>query len=261
MGVATLAANVSDGPPIAFDEAGAGSEVVFVHGALTDGGLWRAVAQLLAPHHRAICCHLRGHGRTAAPPMRASKDHVADLLALLDWMHLSGAHVVSHGAGWAVAAGLAVRAPHRVRSLAIIDPVVPRAEKSGAIQEAWHLEMLLQWLSVAHGSTVSRPEHVAALREVVAQQTHVRLDERSAAAPAVALMGCPVPQLDLLRCPVISMVGEQADRESRALAESLFGAVRGVWLAPVPGATRRSPIEAPDTVAALLTAFLRTHTP
>lgn len=254
--------DTTEGPPIAYDEAGTGVPVLLIHGTLTDGRLWRPVTGLLERHCRTIACHLRGHGRTPPATDRSRQDHVADLLALLDWLGLPSAHLVSHGAGWAAATGLAVRAPRRVRSLTAIDPVVPRARRFAAVQEAWHLETLVQWLSVAHGSEVRRPEHVAVLRNIVAQQTHVCFDDPPSPAHMPATpMDRSVPTLSAIQCPVLSLVGAEVEPESGALAESLFGQVRTAAFRTVPGATRRSPIEAPGAVAELLTAFFRTQTP
>ncbi|HYF91913.1 MAG TPA: alpha/beta hydrolase [Symbiobacteriaceae bacterium] len=240
--------------PIPYEEAGDGFPVFMVHGRLNDSRLWAGVSALLAGRYRSIRPDLRTDGQSYTA---SAGGHADRLLRLLDWLGLRRVHLVSYGAGWSWTAELAVQAPHRVASLTVIDPIVPRAEQTNAIQESWHLEMLLQWLSVSHGNTVRRPEHAAALAAVVAQQTHARLPgaESSRMAPAT---GLDMPPMEGIRCPVLAMVGQNAPAESKALVASVFGQVRLVQLCLVPGAVRHSPLEAPAIVAERLERFLST---
>lgn len=247
-------------PPLPYDAAGFGPPVFFIHGQLQDGSFWAPVAGALSSRYRTVCCHMRGRGRSPSPPAPARTDHVSDLLALMDWLGVPSAHLVSHGGGWAAAAGLAVRAPHRVRTLTAVDPVVPRTERPAAIQEAWHLEMLLQWLSVAHGSVVRKPEHVATLQAVIGQQTHVRMDpdpHEAVAATGNPLLEGEMPRLGLVRCPMLIVLGASVTEESKALVASLFGQVRSARTISVPGAVRHTPKEAPHAVSGLLDDFFR----
>ncbi|HWI52982.1 MAG TPA: alpha/beta hydrolase [Symbiobacteriaceae bacterium] len=241
-------------PPIPYEESGDGFPVLFVHGRLNDSRLWAPVANLLSGRYRTIRCDMRPPGKPHSP---SAADNAVKVLDLLNWLGLSRAHLISHGAGWSWAAGMAVQSPGRVMSLTVVDPVVPRTEQTNAIQEAWHLEMLLQWLSVSHGTSVRKPEHATALAAVVAQQTHARIadGEDPISAPAY---GTEMPPLEGVRCPVLALVGQDATAESKALVASVFGQAHQFQLCQVAGATRHCPVEAPRSVADHLERFLAT---
>lgn len=240
-------------PPLPFEEAGDGFPVLLVPGRLNDCRLWAPVAGLLSSQYRAIRCDIRGHQHLHAPP---AVDRSSRLLTLMDWFGIPRAHLVAYGSGWSWAAGLAVRAPGRVASLTVVDPVVPRAEQSPSVQENWHLEMLLQWLSVSHGNVVRKPEHATALAAVVAQQTHARIAGADEPGLMPAFASADLPPLEGIRCPVLALVGQEASLESKALVASVFGQISRFQLVHVSGAVRHSPVEAPGAVADLLQRFL-----
>jgi pimeloyl-ACP methyl ester carboxylesterase len=248
--------SIPTAPRLSHCVTGNGTPVLFLPGLLTDGTLWSSVVQSFSRPFQSIACTLRNRVQHAA---RGGVDTISQLAALLNELGLASAHVVSHGAGWSLATSLAVRMPHRVQSVTVVDPVVPRMEQPRSVQEAWHLEMLLQWLSVAHGDVVRRPEHAAVLQAVVAQQTHVRMPEPG--APSMAgdmepIMGCTPPPLASVHCPLLTLVGQEAPAESKRVIAAMFGQVRHARLLPVPGANRHSPVENPVAVARLIEAFL-----
>ncbi|HWI66191.1 MAG TPA: alpha/beta hydrolase [Symbiobacteriaceae bacterium] len=236
--------------PVPYEEEGEGFPVVFIHGRLNDSRLWGPVSKCLSGQYRTIRCNLRADGS----PLSAA-DNAARLLTLLDGLGLSRAHLVSHGAGWSWAAGLAVRAPSRVASVTVVDPVVPRTEHSNAVQESWHLEMMLQWLSVSHGAVVRKPEHATVLAALVAQQTHASMADTGTAAMTPAYGG-DLPPLEGVCCPVLALVGQDATAESKALVASVFGQVRRFQLCQVAKGVRHCPVESPEQVADLLDRFL-----
>ncbi|HYG59506.1 MAG TPA: alpha/beta hydrolase [Symbiobacteriaceae bacterium] len=242
-------------PPLPYEEAGVGIPVLLVPGRLNDCRLWAPVAQLLAGQYRSIRCDMRGNPQQHPP---SAADRSGRLLALMDWLGVARAHLVAYGSGWSWAAGLAVRAPGRAASLTVVDPVVPRTEQSSSAQENWHLEMLLQWLSVSHGNVVRKPEHATALAAVVAQQTHARIAETNESNLTPAFPGTDLPPLEGICCPVLALVGQESSPESKALVASVFGQAPRFQLAHVMGAVRHSPVEAPGAVADLLQRFLGT---
>lgn len=239
-------------PPVPFEEEGDGFPVLMVHGRLNDARLWAPVAGFLSQQYRTIRCNLRADGTAYS-----AADNASRLLALIDWLGVPRVHIVTHGASWSWAAGLAVRASNRIRSVTVVDPVVPRTEQSNSVQESWHLEMLLQWLSVSHGPVVRKPEHATALAAIVAQQTHARIADDTTAV-GTPTYGSDLPPLEGIRCPVLALVGQEATAESKALVASVFGQVRKFQLSQVAGGARHCPLEAPRVVADLLGSFLLT---
>lgn len=232
--------------PVVMETAGSGPPVLFFQGRFADERLWLGVAQRLAGRHCTVRC------KPVRQRIGSSLVRTETVAACLDKLQLSSAHLVSHGSAWSTVVEFAAKWPQRVRSLALVDPIIPRTERNPALQENWHVEMLLQWLSTGHGRTVRQPEHVAFLRSVIAQQTHAYMTPEShdAETPAVD------HELTRLGCPVMALVGEHSLAESKALVASYLGKVRHARTVLVPGAARHSPLEAPETVARLLGEFL-----
>lgn len=122
-----------------YQQAGAGPDVVFIHGVTGDLSIWflcRAM-QALGASRRVTAYDLRGHGYTDAPPTGyTSADHAADLLALLDELGIERATLVGHSFGGVIALHTAVLAPERTEAVVLSDPYFPALR---------HLEDVSRW--------------------------------------------------------------------------------------------------------------------
>jgi pimeloyl-ACP methyl ester carboxylesterase len=106
--------------------------VVFVHGNLSDAGVWDEQLALLLhhglQHHHGIAVDLRGFGLTDPAPIDATRgagDHRDDLVALLDALGLGAVHLVGHSMGGGIVMDVAQHHPDRVRTLTAVAPVSP----------------------------------------------------------------------------------------------------------------------------------------
>jgi pimeloyl-ACP methyl ester carboxylesterase len=108
--------------PIAVREGGEGPPMVFLHGVLTNGDLWRHVAPALHPRHRCVVpdLPLGSHrhplrpGADRTPPGLASM--IGDLLEALD---LRDVTLVANDTGGALAQILVTTRPERVGRLVL----------------------------------------------------------------------------------------------------------------------------------------------
>ncbi|MDO9395892.1 MAG: alpha/beta fold hydrolase [Herbiconiux sp.] len=119
------ALNPVDGTRIAYRTTGQGTPVVLLHGTALSQAIWRGFGYLrsLGATHRVITLDLRGHGRSDKPHAAGSYaiDRFADdVLAVLDAVGESSAHVVGYSLGARVAFAVAAAHPERVRSLTSI---------------------------------------------------------------------------------------------------------------------------------------------
>jgi pimeloyl-ACP methyl ester carboxylesterase len=113
------------GTEVFYREEGAGPAVVLGHSSTASSGQWRSLFAHLQNRYRVIAPDHVGYGRT--PPYQGSAPLVEHELAIIDGLvHWLGepAHLVGHSYGGALMARAAVRAPERVRSLTLIEPVV-----------------------------------------------------------------------------------------------------------------------------------------
>ena len=109
---------------IGYDEGGTehDSTVLLIHGFSADRDVWTRFAGGLRDRHLLIP-DLPGHGRTPFTPGAGySAPAQADrLVAFLDAVGVERVHVIGNSMGGFIAATLALRAPERVDSLALVD--------------------------------------------------------------------------------------------------------------------------------------------
>lgn len=110
------------GGTIRYREAGAGTPIVFVHGVLVNGDLWRDVVPPLAGHYRCLAPDLPLGGHT--PPLRPDADLtppglarlVADFLAALDLREVT---LVGNDTGGAICQLVVAHHPERIARLVL----------------------------------------------------------------------------------------------------------------------------------------------
>jgi haloalkane dehalogenase len=107
---------------ITYREGGAGPPVVFLHGNPTSSHVWRNVMPILAANARCLAPDLIGMGESGKPniPYRFA-DHARYLDAWFDALDLRDVVLVGYDWGGALAMDWAMRHPHRVRGLVLLE--------------------------------------------------------------------------------------------------------------------------------------------
>jgi pimeloyl-ACP methyl ester carboxylesterase len=238
------------------DEGGPGDTAVLLHGLALDLDSWHAVVPpLTAAGMRVVRFDWRAHGRSAPGGPYGLGDLAADVLAVLDDLGVDRAHLVGHSLGGSVAAEVAVAAPGRVASLAVLGGIVAGAPASPAFV-GWAQE-------VAGLAAAGLPALRAALPHTLLYKG-VPVDPalRDAAfvpenlASAYAAATAPTTTWDRLRAgavaaPVLFLNGAD-DPSSPLSAEQLAALVPGARGATLAGTGHLSVVERPGPVAAAL---------
>ncbi|MDE1571143.1 alpha/beta fold hydrolase [Aquabacter sp. P-9] len=96
--------------------------VVLLHSLGASGAIWERQVEALAASHFLICPDLRGHGlsRVSLTPFGID-DLAADIMALLDALHLTSYHVCGLSIGGLVAQAVAGLRPDRILTLTLFD--------------------------------------------------------------------------------------------------------------------------------------------
>jgi pimeloyl-ACP methyl ester carboxylesterase len=116
-----------------------GPVVVLLHGWPQHWWLWRDVIPALAADgRRVVAPDLRGFGWSQVTPGGYDKEQfAADILALLDALELDVVDLVGHDWGGWTAQLMALRAPHRIRRLALLN-IPPVWQTAGPIARHLH---------------------------------------------------------------------------------------------------------------------------
>lgn len=104
----------SAGARIAYDTAGEGGAVVFIHAGIADRRMWRRQLGAVPAGFRFVSLDLRGHGASELTDERFS--YHEDVLAVMDHLDIDGAVMVGCSMGGGTA--LDVAWPHRIASTA-----------------------------------------------------------------------------------------------------------------------------------------------
>ena len=100
------------GLEIAYERAGDGAPLVFLHGALADSRVWRRQLAGLSDEFTVVAWDEPGAGRSSDPPERFTLGDFADTLAaFIAALDLSPAHVAGLSWGGVVAQELYRRHP------------------------------------------------------------------------------------------------------------------------------------------------------
>lgn len=250
---------------------GAGEPVVFLHGFPTSGHLWTGVVPLIPDGHRVVVVDLLGFGRSD-PPGEQPLDvraHADRLLRVFDQLGINFACVVGHDVGGGIAQSLAVRSPHRVSRLCLVNSVAFDTWPSREVKVARAMLPLTRYLppswilSVVRADLLrgyvdsDRGEHAIDLylrpfagaggRDVLMKHlTALDCDETQAVAQRLKDVVCPVAVLWGAHDPFLPL----------AIARRLVGVIPGSTLEVIPNARHFVPEESPSQVAAAIAKLL-----
>ena len=111
-----------EGCSLHYEEYGHGAPLILIHGLGSSCLDWELQVPVLSQHYRLVVVDVRGHGRSDKPRERYSiAGFTADLMALIEHLHLPPAHVVGLSMGGMICQQLGVRYPDKVLSLGLCD--------------------------------------------------------------------------------------------------------------------------------------------
>jgi pimeloyl-ACP methyl ester carboxylesterase len=106
-----------------YEERGAGEPLLLIMGITATGSVWHPHVADWANHFRCILGDNRGIGLTDKPSGEYTTEEMADDYAgLLDALQLDNVRVVGCSMGSTIAQQLAIRHPHKVKSLVLMCP-------------------------------------------------------------------------------------------------------------------------------------------
>lgn len=104
-----------------YEDAGSGEPLLLICGISADLQVWRLLVPELGKHFRVVTVDNRGAGRSSAPDEPYTIQSMAnDVVALLDHLQISSAHVLGWSMGGVIAQSLALTHPEKVKRLVLL---------------------------------------------------------------------------------------------------------------------------------------------
>jgi pimeloyl-ACP methyl ester carboxylesterase len=248
---------------------GLGDDVVFVHGGLIADGLAPlAAAPPIAARHRVLTWHRVGYaGSSLAAGHADITAQAAQLAGLMRHLGIGRAHIVGHSSGGSIALQLALQNPALVRSLVLLEAVVPvPGAANPGIANA--IQLHAGGDDAAAIDAFMRAVAGADWRLQVERKLPLAMDQALADAaaffeqelPAVRAWPFGVAEAQRIRVPVLAVLGGASGEVSpiwNQRNEFLLANLGQVEPYILPGAKHWLALEDPHGLARQLAAFFK----
>jgi len=257
-----------NGAEIYFEEHGAGPEtIVFAHGVLFSGRMFDDQVNALKDRYRCLTFDFRGQGQSEVTESGYDLDTLAeDAAALIDALQCAPCHFVGLSMGGFVGLRLAIRVPHLLKSLILLE-TSPDPEPKEDIRRYRLLAFVARWFGTR--VVVDRVMPIMFGEEFLSDPTRAKEKEQwrqrimandrmgiTRVVKGVTSRAGAYDQLDRITIPTLIVVGEQDAVYGPANAGRMRARIRGSKLVVIPWAGHSSTIEEPAAVNAALEEFL-----
>jgi pimeloyl-ACP methyl ester carboxylesterase len=259
---------MSTAGPIAYDVAGTGPAVLFLHAFPLHRGMWDAQARALQATHQVVRFDARGFGGTPPGDGLLTMERIADdAAAVLDLLGLSRATVCGLSMGGYAALAFVRRHPDRLKALVLADTRTAadtveakrsRAAQAETVRREGPAGIADAFLQKAVGATTHarRPEIIARVKEMILKAPARGIVDALAGLAARADSAATLREI---RVPTLVVCGAEDALTPVADAEAIHRGVPGSTLEIIPGAGHLSSLEDPGAFNRALLDFLRAH--
>src|SRR5277367_1487376 len=250
-------------PDLFYQVEGAGPPVMLIHGVGADASSWDEIAPVLVARFTVLRLDLRGHGRSGHIGSELTLgDFARDVIDVLDATDTPRAHVVGFSLGGIIAQALALDHASRVDRLVLLSAVAGRTEQERS-RVRDRLEILrTQGIAAISGAAQDRwftagfiARHADLVRQRMEQwqQNHA---PSYAAAYTVFSTSDLGERLHAIRKATLVATGEHDVGSNTRMARFMQEQIPGAALRILPGLKHSVLVEAPDTIAGMVVAFL-----
>ncbi len=256
---------------LAYDRAGAGAPIVFVHAYPLNRAIWEPQVAAFAPTRCVIAVDLRGFGESEAPNDSAAygqERSVSDLIGLLDVLGIEKATFCGLSMGGNLALHVGLNHPDRVSALAIVDTGAG-SEDPGAFAAtvtSWAEAAEQRGIAGFSETIMANPIFAAYAERGPKERWFMQERIRANTAHGVAFTArkvlarrLPVYKLTArlreMNTPTLVIVGAE-DTACLAPSRHLADTIPGARLATIPAAGHFNNLEAPAQFNKVLGEFL-----
>lgn len=245
-----------DGVSIAYEEAGSGEPVIFIHGLWVDRRCWLHQKKHFSRSFRVLLYDLRGHGESSKPSKQYSVwTHGEDLYRLMQRLGITKASLVGHSMGGMVACVVAVKHPEVVRRLVLADTMCNVIPEAVAERVAWVKKMSMEEIGLLiarRGIKIAGEEAISLVVDMVKEQTPEVYVRNALATSGFNICG----ELKKMEKPTLIIVGEKDEATPIWMAETLHGLIPNSELYVVKGAGHITCLDKPEEFNKVVMDFL-----
>ncbi|MFE0579698.1 alpha/beta fold hydrolase [Streptomyces sp. NPDC058874] len=255
-----------DGVEVAYDRAGEGPPLVFLHGAGEDARVWRPQVEALADAFTVVAWDEPGAGRSGdVPESFGLADYARCLAAVVEALRLGPAHVAGLSWGGTVALEFYRRRPDLVRTLILADTYAGWAGSLPADEvraRAAGVRRMLAAPRDAFDPTLpglfagEPPAAYLSLLAELAAAVRPRTFRTQLALMAEADLR---DVLATVSVPTLLLWGERDARSPLSVARQFRQAIPAAELVVIPGAGHVSNLERPEEFGLAVRAFCSAH--
>jgi len=261
-----------DGGKLAWESAGEGPGVAFLHPGLWDSRVWDEQFGVFSKTYRVLRHDLRGYGRSSRPEPGKPYSHVDDLEGVMDAAGVDRAALIGNSMGGQVAIDFALEHPSRVSALVLAAPGLSGfegtpeeesrweaafADVEREIEEAIHAgdperaeELRLQWLWAPLGTDDPAG---ARIRQIAFDNIHeLTMDEsgeRELDPPAAGRLG-------EIEAATLVLPADHDPPWHERMCELIAETVRGARLIRIPDTDHVIPVRRPAEFNRVVLGFL-----
>lgn len=240
---------------------GAGDPVIMVHGLGGNSNVYGPQVETLARFFTCVRPDLPGSGSSACGDTLSLNGMIDYLQSLMDERNLQSVHLVGHSMGTIICQHLAIRAPGRVRSLALLGPMLapPDAGRNALRERAAKArnegmrpvaEMIVEAATSAETKS-HRPEIVALIRNML-----MRNDPEGYALTCEALAAAEVAPVERIACPTLLITGDEDMTAPASVVKDITQRIPGAQMHILSRCAHWEMIERPREVSNLILNFL-----
>ncbi len=244
--------------------------VVFGHGLLFSGHMFRAQIERLQGSYRCVTIDWRGQGKSPAAADGYDMDTLfTDAAAIIEGLGVGAVHYVGLSMGGFVGMRLAARRPDLIRSLTLLDTSAG-PEDADKIKQYRLLASIYRWVGMGPLEGKVKPLMFgptflagdAAKAGVDEWKTVLKGCDRVGMKKAIHGVCDRLPIVDELGAiptPTLIVVGEDDVATPVHKAETIAAGIAGSTLKKVPHCGHSSTVEQPEALADLVEEFLNSQ--
>lgn len=255
----------TNGVEVAYERAGDGPPIVFVHGATSDSRMWQPQLAALTDEFTVVAWDEPGAGRSSDVPPGFGLTDYADCLAALIEVGLGPAHVAGLSWGGTVALELYRRHRELVASLILADTYAGWKGSLPADEVEARIEGVRQAVAAPAGSfdptlpglfAGDPPAEFIPLLEAMGRDVRPASMKTALTAMAEADLRDVLPEIDL---PTLLIWGESDARSPLYVAEQFEQAIPQAKLTIIEDAGHVSNLERPEEFNEAVRDFVRAN--